>query len=139
MAVSPPQSDASVGAALCFNDQVVPDTKRNVGPVNDYRTLLEIRDTLAGDEILYWTADSPMREWSGITIAGNSPRIHALESDPCVLLNGTIPPEISELTELRVTACSPDESSKAVPATKEAPTLETRSALSSDGGRPRQA
>ncbi len=69
------------------------------GLAKDCRTLLEIRDALAGDAVLYWSGDRPISEWPGVTVKDG--RVRALESVPGVQLNGTIPPEIARLRGLR--------------------------------------
>ena len=102
VAARPQQDDASTAAAQCSEDQVVPGAQQNPGLVKDCRVLLGMRDVLAGDGVLYWSADSPIQEWLGVTVAGSPPRVHALTTVPGVSLTGTIPPEIVELTELRV-------------------------------------
>ena len=102
VAVRPRQDDASTTAAQCSGEQVVPGAQQNPGLVKDCRVLLGIRDVLAGDGVLYWSADFPIQEWPGVTVAGSPPRVHALTSVPGVSLTGIIPPEIVELTELRV-------------------------------------
>ena len=102
VAANPYQDAGSDDAAECSQDHVVPGSENNVGLVNDCRLLLRMRSTLAGDEVLYWSADAPIHEWPGVVVDGNPPRVHGLISVPGVQLNGIIPPEISELTELRV-------------------------------------
>ena len=102
VAARPRQSETDTAAERCAEDQVVPDADLNPGLVSDCRLLLKVRDTLAGDGFLYWSADSPINEWPGVTVDGSPPRVQGLSSVPGVSLTGTIPPEISELTELRV-------------------------------------
>lgn len=97
----PDVGDAAETAQLCADDRIVPDAEENPGLVNDCRVLMAIRDSLAGSEVLYWSADAPIQEWAGIVVAGEPPRVHALNSVLGVQLNGTISPEISGLTELR--------------------------------------
>ena len=115
VAANPVQREASVDAGLCSDNRVVPNAESNIGLVIDCVVLLNIRDELAGDEVLYWTADVPIQEWPGITLGGSPPRVHSLESVPGVTLNGTIPPAISKLTELRVLRSEGDELSGSIP------------------------
>ena len=100
VAARPRQEDTSADDR-CSEDQVVPDAQQNPGLVRDCRVLLRMRDTLAGDGVLYWSTDSPIQEWPGVVVAGSPPRVHALVSVPGALVAGSIPPEISELSELR--------------------------------------
>ena len=83
------------------------------GLAADCRTLLEMRDTLAGDAVLYWTSNKPISEWPGITVEDG--RVRALESVPGVQLSGTIPPAIAELTELRTLNLEGNELSGEIP------------------------
>ena len=102
VAANPRQAFAADVAEHCASDTVVPNAGSNPGLVEDCRTLLEMRDTLAGEEVLYWTSDSPIVDWPGVGVSGSPPRVRSLTSVPGVQLNGTIPPAISKLTELRV-------------------------------------
>ena len=89
----PPQADAADDARRCADGHVVPDADENPGLVSDCRALLGIREALAGDEVLYWSAGSPIQEWPGIAVVeGSPPRVHTLVSVPGVQLTGTIPP-----------------------------------------------
>lgn len=115
-AAKPQPADASEAADLCTNGQVVPNPGRNRGLVQDCRMLLAIRDILAGDEVLYWTADNPITQWPGVTVAGSPPRVLELKSVPGVLLSGTIPLNIGDLSELRVLNLSNNAFSKSIPA-----------------------
>ena len=116
VAANPYQSAAADDAAACSQKHVVPGAEDNVGLVNDCRLLLQMRSALAGDEVLYWSADAPIHEWPGIVVDGNPPRVHGLISVPAVRLNGTIPPEIGELTELRVLNLGGNELKGSIPA-----------------------
>ena len=102
VAARPHQADTRTEVEHCAENRVVPDAELNPGLVRDCRLLLEIRDTLAGDGLLYWTSDSPIQEWPGVTVGGAPLRVQGLSSVPGVSLTGTIPPELSELSELRV-------------------------------------
>ena len=96
----PQAADASL-ADLCTNARIVPNPGRNRGLVQDCRVLVEIRDVLAGDEVLYWTADYPITQWPGVTVAGSPLRVIELKSVPGVVLNGMIPSDIGDLSELQ--------------------------------------
>ena len=87
--------------AFCSNGSAVPDPGRNPGLVRDCQTLLAMERTLAGDAPLYWSVNVPITEWLGITLGGSPLRVHAIEPVLGVKLNGTIPSEMSDLTQLR--------------------------------------
>ncbi len=75
----------------------------NPGLVADCRTLLTIRNALAGDSFLNWSADVPISEWEGVWVEGEPPRVRGLApgsgaGDP--KLKGVIPPELGNLSEL---------------------------------------
>ena len=98
----------------CASGRIVPRPSENPGLVNDCRVLLEVRDTLAGDERLYWNRFSPISEWEGIVVGGTPPRVIELHLTPYAItryvgrqlrgveLSGVIPPGLSRLTALRV-------------------------------------
>ena len=116
VAANPYQRSGADDVAACAQDHVVPASESNPGLVNDCRILLQVRSALAGDEVLYWSADAPIHEWPGIIVDGDPPRVHGLVSVPGVRLNGTIPPEISELAELRILSLEDNELSGSIPA-----------------------
>ena len=95
VAANPPISEVVDAGAECSRNV----GWRHSGLARDCRTLLEIRDALAGDAVLHWTGDRPISEWGGITVENG--RVRALETVPGARLNGTMPPKIAELTELR--------------------------------------
>ena len=77
---------------------------------SDCSTLLEVRDKLAGDVVLNWSATLPVDHWRGVTLgfppavvgaAVQVPRIVALDLSH-MGLNGHIPAELSALDELAV-------------------------------------
>ena len=85
----------------------------NPGLRADCALLLEVRDTLAGDARLNWSAHLPLAgdaglnwsahlplaEWHGVTVGGPLERVTKLEL-PGWNLNGTIPPELGRLIHL---------------------------------------
>ena len=100
--------DVSGDIAACSAGYVVPEPEKNPGLVQDCETLLRLRDPLAGDAILNWSAAvpmytaMPMADWEGVVIKGSPPRVVGLSLsslDP-VPLSGIIPPEIGNFTEL---------------------------------------
>ena len=83
--------------------------KDNPGLVEDCQTLLRIRDTLAGETLLNWSADVSIRDWEGVSIEGGgdadlrAPRVRKLRFAAPASFNkpsGTIPPELGNLSEL---------------------------------------
>ena len=77
------------------------------GLVEDCRTLLTIRNALAGDSFLNWSADVPIEEWEGVSVAGEPLRVVELAFSSVRRaddhkLKGVIPPELGNLSELRV-------------------------------------
>ncbi len=94
--------DVSGDIAACSGGYVVAKPDKNPGLVQDCETLLRIRDALAGDAVLNWSADVKISEWSGVGIEGSPPRVIRLVLpglDP-VRLTGVIPPELGDLTNL---------------------------------------
>ena len=66
---------------------------------SDIQALLAARDKLAGDSTLNWSEAVPIVSWDGITIGGSPMRVTRLSLRQR-RLSGTIPPELSKLTEL---------------------------------------
>ena len=88
----------------CSMGRVVPEPESNPGLVEDCRTLLGIRDTLAGTGMLGWSSDTPIAEWPGVEIAGEPPRVREVRTpyprDDAFRPYGQIPPKIGNLVEL---------------------------------------
>ena len=94
--------DLSDDIAACSDGRLVSNPRKNLGLVQDCETLIGIRDTLAGENVvLSWSADVPMANWREVGVKGDPPRVRTLAS---VLgskkLRGSIPPEVANLTEL---------------------------------------
>ena len=72
----------------------------NPGLLSDCETLLAARDTLAGTATLNWAADTPIREWNGLTVDRVQQRVTVL-----ILggkgLTGEIPKELGNVTNLQ--------------------------------------
>ena len=88
----------------CSKGVVVPNPEENPGLVEDCRTLLEMRDQLAGSGTHAWSSDSGISGWPGVGVSGQPPRVRALYiSDFSITgqLYGQIPPEIGKLDGLR--------------------------------------
>ena len=96
-AAEPDQTNQPVDAgAEC--DKAIPSGRGYSGLAEDCRTLLEIKDVIAGDGFLNWTGDRPISEWDGIAVEDE--RVRALEIMG-MSRRGSVPPRIGELTELR--------------------------------------
>ena len=72
--------DVHGNVAACSEGYVVPDPGENAELVRDCETLMVIRDKLAGDFLLNWSADTPITDWWGVEILQDKPsRVEALE------------------------------------------------------------
>ena len=88
-----------IGSEITGSDATVecPDSE---GLASDCATLLSIQTELAGDANLGWSEDAPVSEWKGVVVGGQSPRVVTLNLTTSGL-SGGVPPELSELSELR--------------------------------------
>ena len=89
----------------CSNGIAVPNPSSNPGLVSDCQVLLAARDTLAGTASLNWSADVNIETWDGISVGGLPSRVIVLElkaefDKEGPALNGQIPPELSNLSNL---------------------------------------
>ncbi len=73
--------------------------RSNTGLVNDCVVLLELRDRLAGDATLNWSAAVPIDFWQGVTVVGTPARVTELDLAGTGL-SGIVPLELSELDSL---------------------------------------
>lgn len=121
LALAPP---SAASLAACSNGIAVPDVAANAGLVRDCATLLDAREVLLGDEAeSRWSADGPIEEWEGLVIGGSPPRVTGLtleyssgRTDLAASLSqlkhletlsargmeGSIPPQLGQLPNLRV-------------------------------------
>ena len=89
---------------------------RSPSLIPDCEALLAARDTLAGTAELNWSADIPMEAWEGVTVDEQSPaegdpflrqwrvtelRLGSRSTTGKLSLNGTIPPELGNLSSLK--------------------------------------
>lgn len=72
----------------------------NEGLARDCAVLQAMRTALAGESELDWNADAPVSEWKGVVVAGQPPRVVALNLTTAGL-SGRIPPELGDLSDLR--------------------------------------
>ena len=96
-----PQARKEADESVCSSNTVIPKSVENAGLVEDCQTLLRLRDTLAGHATLNWNSETPITEWLGVTLGGVPRRVHELTLHESGL-TGTLPPELGELSELRV-------------------------------------
>ena len=102
-----PQDACVIGGAV--TDQT------NTGLVSDCEALLQAKDKLEGigaTRTLNWSADTPMANWYGVVLSGTPQRVtylrlHGQNEDAETgtveaKLNGTIPAELGQLSELTV-------------------------------------
>ena len=72
--------DVQSNVAACSAGFVVPDPSENAELVRDCETLMVVRDKLAGDFLLNWSAETPITDWWGVEISKFKPsRVGALE------------------------------------------------------------
>ena len=93
-----PGPDVPVDPEACSAGSIVREPGAHQGLVMDCRTLLSIRDMLAGGADLDWSEQKPISEWQGVSVDGSPLRVHRLD---LVGLTGTLPPELGRLTALR--------------------------------------
>ena len=72
----------------------------NPGIVSDCVSLLAARDVLAGNRSLNWSADTPIKDWDGVTVSGTPVRVVGLSVNSRGL-DGTIPAELGDLAGLQ--------------------------------------
>ena len=82
------------------------------GIISDCEALLSSRDVLRGEQTLNWSADLPLGEWEGVAI--RSDRIIGVEIDGAGL-SGSLPSELSRLTDLSYINLSSNELSGPIP------------------------
>ena len=97
------RGDVSRDVAACSGGYVVPDPQDNPGLVRDCETLLGLREALAGDAVLNWSAEVPIEGWQGVLVKGSPLRVrwlnfHRVDTDEG--LTGGLPPELGNLTAL---------------------------------------
>ena len=101
-----------VDPGVCSGGFVVPKPEANPGLVRDCEVLLRMQVALAGTRPLFWDGNTPIDQWMGVGLEhhelapmawkmeGSSPRVRTLNLWG-ISFNGTLAPELSELTELQ--------------------------------------
>ena len=85
------------GSNPCANGIVVSEPQDHPGLVANCEVLLGLRDQLAGDHNLNWSADIPITEWDGIAVGYAGVKTLELGDNE---LTGVIPPELGDLSQL---------------------------------------
>ena len=88
-------------SVICSSGAAVADPANNAGLVGDCIVLLGLRDALAGDGTLNWSARLAMSGWDGVTMAGTPQRVTELNLGSRNL-QGTIPAGLGSLSALEV-------------------------------------
>ncbi len=81
----------------CANGIVVSQPQDHPGLVANCEVLLGLRDRLAGDRGLNWSADVPITQWEGIAVGDAGVKTLELGDSE---LTGVIPPELGRLSQL---------------------------------------
>ena len=81
----------------CANGIVVSEPQDHPGLVANCGVLLGLRDRLAGDRGLNWSADIPITQWDGIAVGDSGVKTLELGDSE---LTGVIPPELGDLSQL---------------------------------------
>ena len=82
----------------CTNGIVVSEPQDYPSLVADCEVLLGLRDRLAGDRGLNWSADIPITQWDDIAVGDSGVKTLELGDNE---LTGVIPPELGQLSQLQ--------------------------------------
>ena len=91
-----------------------PDPIEDYGLVSDCNVLLSALDDLTGDASLNWSTELPLDQWEGVEIDDSLNRVTALNLS-AKGLDGNVPPELANLTHLKVLSLSANELTGTIP------------------------
>ena len=93
-----PPAQVSIDLTACREGTVVTEPLANPGLVADCEALLLSSVALFRDSNLKWNGETPLAEWEGVTLGGESLRVHEVKLEK---MNGVLPPALGQLSELR--------------------------------------
>ena len=99
----------------CVNGAALAGQAGNSGLAGDCALLLAAKDTLAGTATLNWSASIPIADWDGVATDGRPKRVQQLTLHDRTL-NGSIPAELGELSQLSALRLARNQLSGAIPA-----------------------
>ena len=94
-------ADIPLNIEACDEGFIVPKPHENPGLVQDCKTLITVRDRLAGETYLNWSAAFPITDWEGVEIGGSPLRVIRLNLLHLWSRGGTVPSEIGDLVALQ--------------------------------------
>ena len=99
---------------MCSAGTAVENPNANRGLTSDCQALAAALDTLRGSVLLDWSTDISIEEWEGVVISDSPRRVIELDLSG-KSLDGTIPPELGNITKLRILSLSDNELTGEIP------------------------
>ena len=96
-----PTQTASAESGACSQGDAVVDPEEDMQLVGDCNVLLGLRDTLAGDAELNWSANVSILEWDGVRVSQTPPRVVGLRLEEKEF-SGSIPSDLAELDAMEI-------------------------------------
>ena len=115
LALAVASSEPPMPTSRCATGGAVPNATNNPGLVSDCEALLDARDPLTGTATLNWSASTPIASWDGITLSGTPQRVTNLRLQNKGL-SGTVPTQLSRLTNLKALYLTFNQLSGTIPA-----------------------